>query len=862
MATEKVELFELDINYDDIVKGNAELIKQINKLKKEQKDLLERTNNLTKATDEQSQAYVQNNTVLKGLEKQYKSNDKVLQALNDTQIENIDTVEDARKALSATGTLWAKTTKLEGENSEGSKKLAARKLELTERLKELESATGDNTRNVGNYTESIKDAIGDTGLLGKLTDSLPSSFKGAGDGVKGLRLQFVKLLANPIVLVIAAIVAAVVALGKAFLSNEKNADKFNKVLLQIQSVVDVLLGRLQKLANAALKVFKGDLKGAAEDAKDAVSGVGDEIRQTVIAVGELADAQIKLEEATNNTISALSTYNELAQEQARIADDATRSFAEREAANKKATQTAQAALIIELSLSKQLLSNIEENNNLLEQQGKLTRENIKEREDAAAKVIELEGRISAAEFETEKRRRELRQDRLERDLDISLENFENVKKANEAILSSDTNTFEVRRKALETITTANTTAFNSQIATIQKFTKANVDAQSLVNETDEKALQEKIRRLGLSEIIEGRLIEVIKERRTALTESAQAEAEINAQILDAQLDNLDKELEFFKLSNQSKLDSTKLLTEESVNEEINRLEQISKKEIEFQKELLENKRITQQEYDNFVLSQQNETEKASQELRTQFYDQNKAIEQERLVTDQENKLALAQGNLFAELALQKEFLDSKYKAEIEAAEKIGADTTLIEQKYAKQKREIDKITIDSKLGLAADFANNIATILGKESKAGKAAAAAAATISALQGANAAFASLAPIPIVGVGLGIAAAGAALASGYANVRKIYATKSGLAGEGSGGSAPSGGNSFSGSSNGGGFAPQFTDGGLVGRDLGDQTKESVKQAFIEANQEAPPNQIVVVDDITAAQESQRSVRVAGEI
>lgn len=85
-----------------------------------------------------------------------------------------------------------------------------------------------------------------------------------------------------------------------------------------------------------------------------------------------------------------------------------------------------------------------------------------------------------------------------------------------------------------------------------------------------------------------------------------------------------------------------------------------------------------------------------------------------------------------------------------------------------------EMTLDEKLGLISDGFNNLAKILGEESAAGKAAAIAAATISTFQGAISSYTSLSSIPIVGPVLGALAAGAAVASGVANIKKISQTK----------------------------------------------------------------------------------------
>ena len=73
------------------------------------------------------------------------------------------------------------------------------------------------------------------------------------------------------------------------------------------------------------------------------------------------------------------------------------------------------------------------------------------------------------------------------------------------------------------------------------------------------------------------------------------------------------------------------------------------------------------------------------------------------------------------------------------------------------------------MDIASSMFGSLSSILGEESKAGKAFAVAQATIDTYKAANAAYASLAGIPVVGPGLGYAAAAAVLA-GVANVKKI--------------------------------------------------------------------------------------------
>ena len=147
------------------------------------------------------------------------------------------------------------------------------------------------------------------------------------------------------------------------------------------------------------------------------------------------------------------------------------------------------------------------------------------------------------------------------------------------------------------------------------------------------------------------------------------------------------------------------------------------------------------------------------------------------------------------MALELAELQTSYDLKIEMARKAGEDTTAItekfesdqsaiKKKYEKEKETWAKMSSAAQLDIMSQTAGNMVKILGEETAAGKAMAVTQATIDTYKGATAAYASLAGIPVVGPVLGGVAAGAAIASGLANVKAILAT------DGGGGSAPSGG------------------------------------------------------------------------
>ena len=87
------------------------------------------------------------------------------------------------------------------------------------------------------------------------------------------------MMANPIVLLIAAIVLGLKFLYDAFTSTREGAEKVEQVFAGLSAAVQVIVDRALALGRAILKFFTGDFKGAIEDAKKAVSGIGDEIER-------------------------------------------------------------------------------------------------------------------------------------------------------------------------------------------------------------------------------------------------------------------------------------------------------------------------------------------------------------------------------------------------------------------------------------------------------------------------------------------------------------------------------------------------------------------------------------------------------
>ena len=147
------------------------------------------------------------------------------------------------------------------------------------------------------------------------------------------------------------------------------------------------------------------------------------------------------------------------------------------------------------------------------------------------------------------------------------------------------------------------------------------------------------------------------------------------------------------------------------------------------------------------------------------------------------------------IALELEELKNSYEMQLEMARKSGMDTTAITEKYERDKANIVKantkqiikfaqMSSDQQLDIASSTAGNMVKILGEETAAGKAMAIVQATIDTYKGAQAAYASMAGIPVVGPALGAVAAAAAVAMGLKNIQAIQSAESGGGGGGGGG------------------------------------------------------------------------------
>lgn len=205
------------------------------------------------------------------------------------------------------------------------------------------------------------------------------------------------------------------------------------------------------------------------------------------------------------------------------------------------------------------------------------------------------------------------------------------------------------------------------------------------------------------------------------------------------------------------------------SDEIKEIDAKEQQKLEKAKQYLEAGNITQKEYEDaktaIVLeagaARQKELDKRQQEAAR------KQGQHDQYIAD-----------IQALNATELELIDVQQKAKEDKAKEFYDRGIINEQEYqnalAQIAKQADDKRLDSYSSTLSDTTSALKTALGEGNALYKAAAITETVINTYKAATAAYSSLAPIPIIGPGLGIAAAAAAVAAGMANVAKIRSAR----------------------------------------------------------------------------------------
>ena len=685
MATEKVTLLDLSFDTSSALDGLDALIAKSVELAETKSQLMAALKDEKKQLDEAGKSYKAGTL----------SQDDYKKAVGDAAKAQIDlkkqlldvnaSISDNNREIKTNTTLLnsqedsvdalraqlAKNTKelnamsaATRNNSEEGQKLVTETKEISDKLKDMEKAVGDNRRNVGNYAESIQEAMSSTQGLSGATAAMATSLSG---GVNILKVFNATLKANPILAVVSVILVLVSTVEKLMKRNSEMAANLKAAFAPFEVIFSRILDGITELLGGVAKAFEW----ITEKVVNLLSSIGlitEETTKAANAAKALTKQELAIYEAETNNLVTLSAMRRELEAQRTIVGDQLKTAEERNLA-------AQKAIAISKQMEKAEIGVLQQKYDQIKAQNELSYTSKEDRRAEMQALADLQAR--QADYIAQRK---------------ELENQAS------GIVKAQIAANEAAYKAAES-------------AKAQAAIKAAQDA-----ENQKRALQEA----------------TIKQMETALT----------ALNLSMQAKELENDTLGTKLANE------KAYVEESLKLEKYRLEQGL---------------ISKQEYAN----KEAEFNLGIQQLEMQRQEEQDALMREREATDAANLHELKMMEVTNEFDMRQMQLDAQYAQEMAAAEKIGADTALIQAKYEKAKEANTKARVNAELEMTAGLAGQMSTLLGEQSAIGKAFAVVQATINTYLGATKALAS-------GGIFGIAQAAIVIAFGMKQVATIAKQK----------------------------------------------------------------------------------------
>lgn len=795
MASERIKLFEADIDTDGIIKKSVELKQQMTSLALEQQKL--------KATvGETSEEYIKNEARVKAVSKEYRLNQlqvsnlasssneffgitqKLVGAL-DKEVLSIANAKDNNKELRMVrDQLNAKTEEGAAAIEEINRKIDQNTAFIKSNVSELEV----QKINIGDYKNQIKDAYselnifngGISGFIGRaqqaggVTKLLTNTTKSLATGIWGMTKASLAFIATPIGLVLASIGLVVGALVSYLKSAQGGMDKLTSITRPLMAILESLRGVLQKLGETMFKTFTNPKKALTDLVDYVKNNVMNRFKAFAVIMEAIENRDFK---GLRNGIAQAITGVENLEDKIINGAKATADFLKDAAA--KGAEIDRLQKEIEQNEADMILRRAQLNKQLKEQETIAKDQSLTDEVRTAAiqKQTELANELVGAENKILDLK--IQQEKVQQSLSDS--GRKDLTKLNE-LLAEQTRNEELLADTKKKNLGAERQLRNESVSRAEKAFEESIKRQEtelklFIANQGEKArtLQEQ---LLLAEEISKKEIE-IEERKYKAGKISKKEfdlfviqsdlqlAKIRSEIVEEQLDD---ELQLFKDQHQSRIEENQFLNETLYNQELERIDAIAEAERERQAQRLEEGIINAREYNQALREIDEENTAQLEELNKQ----REAAKKEKEAVDLANKREIDAEKMQYDLDMQFAELDRRKQQEIEAAEKTGADIALIEQKYAQQRKQIEDAVQSNKLSLMSNAAGQIAGILGEQSMLGKAAALSQVAIDTYASATAAYKALAGIPIVGPGLGTIAAGAAITSGLANAKKIASTK----------------------------------------------------------------------------------------
>lgn len=679
--------------------------------------------------------------------------DKIVSA--SLRVDTGDAVKNVLKLRQEVGDLRKEFTKAKAgseEQADALKRLAAAEKKLAEETEKL--------------TETNEKAGGSFSKLKERLDSIPGPVGGAIEGVKGLGTAFKALLANPVVLVIVAIVGALSLLTKAFASTRAGGEKIAQVMAGFQGAIDKVVQIVGNFITGITSM--GDLLNKVgsflSNPIKAFRELGNEISEAAVQTARLKKEQQQLE---RDQINFVSRNRELISQQEQlknIRDNETVALGKRIAANEQAAK-------LEADRLKQAESNALRNLELVKKQvdlrggeAKLTNEQLKELREAEAELADIREESAGRQNEYITNR-----------VSLEREAEDKIKEAREKAAAAE-------RERAEKLAEFNRQLLSlqqaNQLAAIQDNYQKELKALEFKLASEKTAIQQAFKERRLTREQAEQLLAaqelLFNTERNKINEKQQNEVKQKEETFQKELADIRTRINLKSITDDRQLEKVQLQLayEEKLQDAMTRYKDDAVRFQQFKQAIDQELKLDQEKLDK---------KNAEEDAKKKFEEGLSAVE--ALVDNPEGTIDDKRAKLEEEMALNDEMYQRKELTEAQYLEKKTKITEAIQLLD-----QLEQESANKKVNAIKSILNNAILLVGKQSALGKALAVASTTIDTIQSAVAAFKGMTttiPGP-VGIAAGAVAAAAATASGLASVKKILAVK--LPVGDAGGSAPS--------------------------------------------------------------------------
>lgn len=631
--------------------------------------------------------------------------------------------------------------------------------EVKKNLSDVKGALSETGAAAKSAGKDIEGAGSSFGKIKEQMSALPGPLGQAGEGVGKLNTAFKALLANPVGIVLAAIVAVLALLYKAFANTFEGGEKIEQMFAGIKAAGQSLLDNVDKIITALLQLAKLDFSGAAKTFKGIADAAGDAYN----AMSRLTkQAQDLAREQATNDLEQVERQRKLAILREQATDD-TIPIAKRKAAL--------------LDLKKDSEQNAKEDLDL----AKRTSEN-----KIAQLTLEKDGEKKNF-IEIQK----IKADQLRGEID----NANELRRIDKQVTTAEKQELTERKEAQKAAADAAKAARQQLVEFTNKLTKLQQDNElALIKDGFDKELKQLQNKIA-DEKRANQL--AFNDKKITKAQQAQLDAALDIQLdlqkaaidekrnKDVQKKEADFQKELATITGKTKLDGIGDV----------RKSELAQLEIGYQEKLAQ--AIEHYKDDSEKLNQikaalnaqyKADEEKAQAKFKKEDdkkkFDLDEQAQKEIIAKrdfDFEAKLAAVQ----AEQDLYKQAFDNKVLTELEYNAKVAglADAR-------KTIRDAEAAHNAEVAGAIAGGLETLASIAGKQTAVGKALSIASTTINTYQAAIGAFKGMVttiPGP-VGIALGAVAAAGAIVTGIAAVKKIVSVQIPGAAD-AGGSAPTG-------------------------------------------------------------------------